>query len=311
MEEGNRTSLTYFILVGLTENPGFQPFLFAVFLCFYVVTVSGNTCIILAYNLCSVLQTPMYFCLANFSFLEICYVSVIAPKMLSNLLTDRKAISFRECSIQMYCAFLFGGVECYILATMAYDRYNAICRPLSYCNMMSRKVCVQLVAGSWIIGAVNALIHNVLTFTLPFCGSNRIDHFFCDVPPILELACADTRINEIVLFAVAGCVIIGSFLLTMISYVKIVSTVFSVNSGSGRKKAFSTCTSHFTVVSIFYGSGIFMYFRPKSSYSMHKDSLASLLYAVIAPLLNPFIYSLRNNDVKVALVKITRGLKKF
>ncbi|XP_053308380.1 olfactory receptor 1019-like [Spea bombifrons] len=304
MEEGNRTSLTYFILVGLTENPGFQPFLFAVFLCFYVVTVSGNTCIILAYRLCSALQTPMYFCLANFSFIEICYVSTIVPKTLANFLAEHKTISFRGCALQMYFGFLFGGAECYMLAALGYDRYNAICFPLLYNTIMSRKACLQLVLGSYLIAAGNALVHNVLTFALPFCGSNRINHFCCDVPPILELACADTRINEAVLFGLAGCVIIGSFVFIMFSYIKIISAVLSMRSTSGRKKAFSTCTSHFMVVAIFYGSAIFMYFRPKSAYSMYQDRLASVMYTVIAPLLNPFIYTLRNNDIKVALIKL-------
>uniref|UniRef100_A0A8C5N2H8 Olfactory receptor n=1 Tax=Leptobrachium leishanense TaxID=445787 RepID=A0A8C5N2H8_9ANUR len=303
----NNTNVKEFILVGLSEITAYQPLLFLVFLCIYIVTLCGNLCMIVAYNLNSKLHTPMYFNLANFAFTEMGYVTTIVPKMLENFLAERKTITFNGCATQMYFAFLFAGVECYLLAAMAYDRYNAICHPLLYITIMSRKVCLQLVVGSWMLSAVNALIHNVLTFTLTFCGSNTINHFFCDVPPVLELACTSTKINEIVLFIGGGCVLISSITVITISYVRIISTILNMNSSSGRKKAFSTCTSHFTVVAIFYGSAIFMYFRPKSSYSMHQDSLASLMYTVIAPLLNPFIYSLRNKDVKEALRSLKDG----
>ncbi|KAM8927149.1 olfactory receptor 9G4-like [Pelodytes ibericus] len=304
MDKGNQTRLTEFILLGLSESPQYEPLLFTLFLGSYVITVIANTCLILLYNKNPHLHIPMYFNLANFSFLEICYVSAIVPKMLANFLTECKAISFYGCSLQMYFVFLFGGVECYVLATMAYDRYNAICCPLLYSALMAKTRCIQLIGVSWFIGAVNALIHNILTFTLPFCGRNRIEHFFCDVPAILELACTDTRVNEIVLFLVAGYVIIGSLLLILLSYIKIISAILNIHSSSGRQKAFSTCASHFVVVAIFYVSGIFMYFRPKSSYSMHRDCLSSVMYTIIVPLINPFIYSLRNKDVKIALIKI-------
>uniref|UniRef100_A0A8C5N114 Olfactory receptor n=1 Tax=Leptobrachium leishanense TaxID=445787 RepID=A0A8C5N114_9ANUR len=293
---------TEFILAGLSEVPEYQIYLFLAFLLVYVISVSGNLCLIMAYNLSSNLQNPMYFNLANFSFTEICYISVIVPKMLANFLDERKTISFYGCRAQMFFLLLFGSVECYMLAVMAYDRYNAICHPLLYVTLMSRKVCIQLISITWIVSAANALVENILTFNLPFCGRKRINHFCCDVPPVLELACTDTWANEIVLFVLAGCVIIGSCLLILLSYIKIIVAILTIHSRSGRKKAFSTCASHFTVVSIFYGSAIFMYFRPRSSYSMGQDRLASLMYTIIAPLLNPFIYSIRNNDVKSALV---------
>ncbi|XP_053545874.1 olfactory receptor 1020-like [Bombina bombina] len=304
MDRNNSTTITEFILVGLSENPEIQPFLFAVFLLTYIITVLGNLTIILVIKLGSNLHTAMYFHLANFAFLEICYISATVPKMLSSFLAERKTISLRGCITQMYCFLLFGGTECYILAAMAYDRYNAICHPLLYTIIMNRRRCTQLIVGSWLIGAVNAAVHTILTFTLPFCDSNRIDHFFCDIPPLLKLACTDTWVNELVIFLISGSVIVGSFILILISYLQIIFTIVKIKSTSGRKKAFSTCVSHFTVVTIFFGSGIFMYFRPKSSYAMEQDRVISVMYAIAAPLLNPFIYSLRNKDVKIAIRKM-------
>ncbi|CAH2319818.1 olfactory receptor 5V1-like, partial [Pelobates cultripes] len=252
------------------------------------------------------LNTPMYFYLANLSFLEVCYISTTVPKMLSVLLADHKSISFYECALQMYCFILLGGTECYMLAAMAYDRYNAICHPLLYSSIMNKRVCSQLIVGSWTIGAGNSLIHTVLTFTLSFCNENTINHFFCDIPPLMELACTDTWINELVLLVACGLVIVCSFLITALSYVHIISAVLNIHSVSGRKKTFSTCTSHLIVVCLFYGSAIFMYFRPKSSYMMDHDRLISAMYAVITPLMNPFIYSLRNVNVKGSVRKITK-----
>ncbi|KAM4703161.1 olfactory receptor 8H3-like [Rhinophrynus dorsalis] len=302
MYRKNETAITEFILVGLSENPDIQVLLFIVFLCIFVITLLGNTAIIFAYMFISDLHTPMYFFLTNFSFLEICYVSSTVPKLLTNLLTDNDTISFSNCAVQMYFVLLLGGAEFYMLAAMAYDRYNAICQPLLYSIIMHKRACIQLIAGSWLIGAVNSLIHTVLTFSLPFCA-NKIHHFFCDVPPLLNLACTDTWINELAVFVIAGSVIFGSFILTMSSYTKIISTILHINSTTSRKNAFSTCTSHFIVVTIFYSSSSFMYFRPRSSYAMDRDRAVSIMYTVIAPLLNPFIYTLRNRDVKVAVIK--------
>ncbi|XP_044133547.1 olfactory receptor 5G3-like [Bufo gargarizans] len=287
--------VTGFVLLGFSGN---KLSLFTIFLCTYIITVGGNLSIIITYTLSPSLHTPMYFFLANFSLLEILYVSCTVPKMLSSLLSDCKVISYIGCAVQMYCVLLFGGTECCMLAAMAYDRYNAICHPLLYTLIMKEIVCIRHIVGSYVIGAANALIHTVFTFSLPFCGSNEIDHFFCDVPPVLELSCQDIWVNELVVFLVAGCVIIGSFIVTMISYIKIISKILKLRSASGKKKTFATCSSHLIAVTIFYGSAIFMYFRPKSSYRIGQTSLASLMYTVIAPLLNPFIYSLRNKEVK-------------
>ncbi|XP_069802719.1 olfactory receptor 5V1-like [Dendropsophus ebraccatus] len=304
MDRNNQTSIKDFILLGFSGAPVLQHVLFAVFFLIYLTTIMGNISIVFAYRLTPSLHTPMYFFLANLSFLEICYISATVPKMLSNFLSAHKTIPFSGCAIQMYCFILLGGAECYLLSMMAYDRYNAICHPLLYGTIMNKRVCIQLVAFSWIGGAVNSLIHTVLTFSLSFCGNNRINHFFCDIPPIMQLACTATKINEMVLLVACGCVIVSSFILTLTSYTHIITTILKIKSTSGRKKAFSTCTSHLIVVTLFYGSAIFMYFRPKSTYSMDQDRVISALYAFIAPLLNPFIYSLRNGDVKAAVRKI-------
>ncbi|XP_073441783.1 olfactory receptor 5V1-like [Dendrobates tinctorius] len=306
MIKKNQTMITNFILLGFSGAPVFQQLLFALFLLIYITTIMGNISIILAYRLTSSLHTPMYFFLANLSFLEICYISTSVPKMLSNFLATHKTISFSGCVIQMYCFLLLGGTECYLLAVMAYDRYIAICQPLLYGTKMKKKACIQLVAVSWTGGAINSLVHTILTFRLPFCRDNRINNFFCDIPPVMQLACTSTMINEIVLLVASGCVIVSSFILTIISYTHIITTILNIKTTSGRKKAFSTCTSHLIVVTLFYGSAIFMYFRPKSSYSMDQDRVTSALYAFVAPLLNPFIYSLRNGDVKAAVRKIIK-----
>ncbi|KAG8568778.1 hypothetical protein GDO81_014153 [Engystomops pustulosus] len=300
----NQTTIKEFILLGFSGAPVFQHLLFAVFLLIYATTVTGNISIVFAYRLSPSLHTPMYFFLANFSLLEICYISTTVPKMLSDFLSTRKTIALSGCVIQMFSCFLLGGTECYLLAVMAYDRYNAICNPLLYGTIMNKRICIQLVAVSWIGGAINSLIHTSLTFSLSFCGHNKINHFFCDIPPIMQLACTSTWINEIVLFVACGCVIVSSFLLTLVSYTHIIATVVKIKSTSGRKKMFSTCSSHLVVVSLFYGSATFMYFRPKSSHSMDQDRVISALYAFIAPLFNPFIYSLRNSEVKAAFKTI-------
>ncbi|XP_077314510.1 olfactory receptor 5AR1-like [Lithobates pipiens] len=304
MSRINCTPPADFTLVGLSEIPSLQSLLFVMFLIIYIATLLGNTCIIFAYQHSSILHTPMYFFLANFSFLDICYISTTVPNMLSNFLRGHNAISFHGCVIQLYFLMLLGSTECYILAAMAYDRYNAICRPLRYTVIMNKVSCTNYVFGSWIIGIVNSVIHTTLTFTLPFCASNKINYFFCDIPPLLSLVEADTRINELSTFIIGGVVTMSSLLLTIISYSMIITTIVKIHSSSGRTKAFSTCVSHFTVVTIFYGSGIFIYLKPKSSYIMDYDRLVAVMYTIIAPLLNPFIYSLRNNDVKLAVRKL-------
>ncbi|XP_069597164.1 olfactory receptor 5V1-like [Ranitomeya imitator] len=307
----NHTMVTGFILLGFSSLIENQVFLFPIFLCTYIITVCGNLSIILAYKLSPSLHTPMYFFLANFALLEIIYVSCTVPKMLSSLWPECNAISFSGCAIQMYCFLLLGGTECCMLGAMAYDRYNAICHPLLYTVIMSEVVCIQHIVGSYAVGAVNALIHTTFTFSLPFCGSKEIDHFFCDVPPVLELSCQDIWVNELVIFLIAGCVMIGPFTLTIISYVEIISNILKLRSTSSKKKTFATCSSHLIVVTIFYGSTIFMYLRPRSKYRIGQNSMVSLMYTVIAPLLNPFIYSLRNKEVKSSIKNIFLQKIKF
>ncbi|KAM4015383.1 olfactory receptor 5I1-like [Anomaloglossus baeobatrachus] len=310
MSTSNQTVSTDFTLVGLSEKPELKLFLFVAFFLMYIVSVVGNFSIILAYNLSPNLQIPMYFFLSNFSFLEIFYISSTAPKMLANFLSETRTISFYGCAAQLYCVLLLAGTEFYILAAMAYDRYNAICHPLLYTVIMSKIVCFQLLVGSWAIGATNALIHTAFTFSLPFCESHKLNSFFCDVPVLLKLACKDTWLNELIVFIFGGGMTVGSLILTIISYVKIISTILNIHSTSGRKKTFSTCTSHLIVVTIFYGSVIFMYLRPKSSYGKDEDKLVGVMYTIVTPLLNPFIYSLRNKEFKIAMEKILKRMVK-
>ncbi|KAM8927148.1 olfactory receptor 1f45-like [Pelodytes ibericus] len=309
MASRNYSQITEFILVGFSEFTKLHLLFFVTFLVIYVITVLGNVCIILAYIFTASLHSPMYFFLSNFSFLEKCYVSSTLPKMLSNLLTGHRTISRNGCAVQMYAVILLGGTESNMLAAMAYDRYQAICHPLLYGITMNKYRCIQLIVGSWIIGVTNSLVHTTFTFSLDFCD-NKIKHFFCDIPPLLKLACADTGKNEIVIFVVGGCVIIGPMVLTLISYIHIISTIVNIPSNSGNRKAFSTCTSHLIVVALFYGSGVVMYFTPKSMGVPYQRGLVSLMYTVIAPLLNPFIYSLRNNDVKVAIRNLAKRTRR-
>ncbi|OCT72733.1 hypothetical protein XELAEV_18035716mg [Xenopus laevis] len=287
--EINHTSITEFILAGFTVAPAMQRLLFVIFFNIYVITVLGNVLISVAYRRNSNLHTPMYYLLSNFSFLETCYVSATVPKLLSDLLAEEKRISF---------------YECYVLAAMACDRYHAISNPLLYCVTMNDRVCAKLIAGSLLIGAVNSLVHTSLTYSLPFCDANEINHFFCDVLPVLELACTDTQVNEMAIFVLAGAVIVGSLILTIISYSLIIFTILNISSKSGKRKAFSTCASHFASITIFYGSEIFMYLRPKSSHVMDQDSFISVMYTVISPLLNPFIYTIRNTEFKASILKL-------
>ncbi|XP_075045752.1 olfactory receptor 5V1-like [Mixophyes fleayi] len=303
MNSKNHTTISEFILMGLSEVSEVQIICFVLLLCIYIVTLLGNMSLIIAYIFSANLQTPMYFFLANFSFLDICYISSTVPKMLSNLLSGCKTISFYGCALQLYSFGVCGGTECYVLAAMAYDRNNAICHPLRYSAVMNKSTCIKLVAGSWLIGSVNIMIHTVLTFKLPFCD-NKIDQVFCDIPPLLKLSCIDTWTNELVVFCTSGFVILCSFILINVSYIQIISIIVNVHSTSGMKKGFSTCTSHLIVVTIFYGSIMFVYLKPKSSNAMYQDRLVAVMYTVVAPLLNPFIYSLRNNDVKKALMNI-------
>ncbi|KAM3922938.1 olfactory receptor 10AG1-like [Leptodactylus fuscus] len=309
MERRNQTTLTEFILAGFSDVPQLQNFLFVVFLCIFKISFLANLFIILLYSFSPSLHTPMYFFLANFSILEICYVSTIIPKMLINLFYHQKTITFHGCAVQLYCFLLLGSAECYMLAAMAYDRYNAICHPLLYSNIMRRLVCIRLVLACWFIGTIVGVLQTILIFSLPFCGSNRINNFYCDIPPLLSLACKNTQFNEILIFIITFIIVIGPFILTVISYTNIIWTIVMHHPAGMRRKAFSTCTSHLIVVSMFFGSATIMYSRPKSSYGKDEEKFLSLIYTIIAPLMNPFIYSLRNTDVKNAVKKVILGNK--
>ncbi|XP_061224837.1 olfactory receptor 5F1-like [Neopsephotus bourkii] len=300
----NWTTVTEFVFKGFTDCLDFQVTLFVFFLFIYVTTMIGNLSIIAAVWLDSQLQSPMYFFLGHLSFLDLCYSSVVTPKMLLNLLSERKTISFVGCFLQLYFYAAFAITECYLLAGMAYDRYVAICNPLRYPILMSKKVCVSLLAGSYAVGLFNSAVFTGFALRLSFCGPNVIDHFFCDGPPLSKLACSDTSLSQVLLFAFGGFNEVTTIAVILISYGHILFTVLKTGSVLG--KAFGTCASHLVVVTIFYGTLIFMYLRPSSSYNLGRDKIVSVFYTMVTPMLNPFIYSLRNKEVKSAL-KRTMG----
>nr|XP_033780349.1 LOW QUALITY PROTEIN: olfactory receptor 10A7-like [Geotrypetes seraphini] len=307
MMKENQTHVTEFLILGFSNLTHMRFVLFTVFLLVYMVTLLGNMLVIVILQLKPGLNTPMYFFLRNLSFLEASFSSVTLPKMLFNLLSKDKTISFRGCATQMFFLLFLGTTECFLLAVMAYDRYVAICRPLHYTILMNPKLCNQLATACWASGVLLSLGQTSFIFSLSFCGPNIINHFFCDVPPILKLACGDTFFNEIALFAVCVFILLIPFLLTLMSYSGIINTILHIRSAAGRQKAFSTCASHLTSVSLFYGTASFMYLRPKSSYSLDTDRLLALFYSVVTPMLNPVIYTLRNKEVKKALANtITR-----
>ncbi|XP_044518918.1 olfactory receptor 10A5-like [Gracilinanus agilis] len=305
MAAENWTTVSEFVLLSFSAlQPKVQALLFLLFLTIELVTLMGNALIILVTTVDSGLHSPMYFFLRNLSFLEIGFNLVIVPKMLGTLLAHDTNISFLNCAIQMYFFFFFGASECFLLATMAYDRYVAICDPLRYPVIMSHKACVQLAAASWLSGLPVATVQTTWLFSFPFCGSNQVNHFFCDSPPVLKLVCADTALFEI--YAIVGTILVvmAPCLLILGSYVCIGSTIIKMPSAEGKRKAFSTCSSHLLVVSLFYGSASLTYFRPKSNNSPESKKLLSLSYTVVTPMLNPIIYSLRNKEVKTTLYHI-------
>ncbi|XP_073410941.1 olfactory receptor 5M5-like [Dendrobates tinctorius] len=281
----------------------FKGLYFAVFLMIYLVTVIGNIYIIVLTVIDQVLQTPMYFLLRNLAFLDICYTSTTLPQMLVNLLLEHSAISLPACIVQLYVFLSLAASESSLLASMAYDRYVAICNPLRYTAIMSRAFCLRMVAGTCLIGFIFGTIHTANTFRLPFCGSNVLNHYFCDIPPLLKISCIDTFPNEATVFVVGGILMHGCFLMIFGSYIQILFSVLSIPKGCGRMKGLSTCVSHLIVVLLFYGSGSCMYFRPKSKVLADKEWLLSLFYTSFTPLLNPLIYSLRNKEIQGAFQK--------
>nr|XP_015103261.1 olfactory receptor 10AG1-like [Vicugna pacos] len=300
----NHTTLVEFILLGFSDVPDLQGFLFGLFLIIYLIILMGNILIIVINKIDPSLQTPMYFFLGNFSSLEICYVSVTVPRLSVDLCRQNRSISFLACATQMYFFLMFGATECFILTAMAYDRYVAICHPLLYPLVMNSRLCVRLAAGCWGSGIPVHIGFTSQVFSLPFCASNQLNHFFCDVPPVLKLACGDTFTTEMLVYVVAILVVTVPFMLILGSYVNIISTILRLPSATGRAKAFSTCSSHLTVVALFFGSGIITYMRPKSSHSVGMDKFLSLFYTIVTPMFNPIIYCLRNKDFMVALRKL-------
>ncbi|XP_053901026.1 olfactory receptor 1052-like [Malaclemys terrapin pileata] len=301
MGSGNSTMVTEFILLGFISSPELQALLFALFLVSYVTVLLGNAGLLLVIYLDARLHTPMYLFLRHLSFVDLCYSSAIVPKALNSFVTGDGTISFLGCAVQ-FC--VFGGMlttECCLLAVMAYDRFVAVCKPLLYTVTMSDGVCTGLLACSYASGFLNSLIQTLCTFSLPFCGANQVDHFFCDITPLVKLSCTETRSNETIILASACVIGVSSFLTTMISYLYIFMAILRIPSLQGRRKTFSTCTSHLTAVSIFFGTLIFMYLRPKPSYSAQQDKAVSVLYTLVIPMVNPMIYSLRNKEVKEAL----------
>ncbi|XP_053112629.1 olfactory receptor 1019-like isoform X1 [Hemicordylus capensis] len=304
MAKENHTKVTEFVLQGLVDSPEMKPLCFAVVLLIYVVSLIGNLGMIMLIKMDRQLQKPIYFFLSHLSFLDFGYSSAVAPRMLGDSLTQKTTISYIGCASQMYFFVFCTSTECILLAAMAYDRYVAICNPLMYMVSMSPKMCALLVAGSYFVGFVNAMTQTISTFSLSFCGSNIINHFFCDVPPLFILSCTDTTLNEMVLFIFAMIQSVCTVVAIVVSYMFILSAILQIRSAEGKQQAFSTCASHLMAVTIFYGTTAFMYLRPRSSYSMNQDKWASVFYTVVVPMLNPLVYSLRNKEVKNALRRI-------
>lgn len=304
------SSTTEFILAGLTNQPGLQSPLLVLFLGFYVFTVVGNLGLITLIGLNSHLHTPMYFFLCNLSFIDCCYSTVITPKMLMSFVSMKNIISYAGCMTQLFFFLFFVVSESFILSAMAYDRYVAICKPLVYTVTMSPQVCLLLLLGVYGMGFAGAVIHVACMVRLTFCADNLVDHYMCDILPLLQLSCTSTHVNELVVFIVVGVDIGVPTVTIFISYALILSSIFCIRSTEGRFKAFSTCSSHIIAVALFFGSGAFMYLRPSSLLPMNQGKVSSLFYTTVVPMLNPVIYSLRNKDVKRAL-KRTLGKKSF
>ncbi|XP_030047863.1 olfactory receptor 1019-like [Microcaecilia unicolor] len=306
MEWRNETVNTDFFLQGPTNHEELKNILFVVFLAMYLINLLGNGTMISVISGNSQLHTPMYFFLCLLSFVDMCITSVTVPKMLSILISDKKAISYSNCLTQLFFFIGFTIEECLLLSIMAYDRYVAICNPLHYIAIMNKRVCLSLLFASLTISFMHSLMHTLLIYRLSFCKSHKIDHFFCDYTPLLQLSCTDTSINELLLFTELSVLIVGPFTIILISYICIIKTILKMQSTGGMQKTFSTCSSHFIVVTLFYGSIFFMYIRPSSSYSMERDRISSVVYNVLSPMLNPFIYSLRNRDVKIVLWRVLK-----
>ncbi|XP_027811133.2 olfactory receptor 7D4-like [Marmota flaviventris] len=304
MEVENHTVLSQFLLLGLSEDPDLQPILFGLFLCMYLVTVLGNLLIILAVSSDSHLHTPMYFFLSNLSFVDICFTSTTVPKMLVNIQAQRKDISYTECLTQVYFFMFFAGMDNFLLTVMAYDRFVAICHPLNYMIIMNSHFCVLLVLTCWLIIFCSSLLHILLMKRLSFSVGTEIPHFFCELAQVLKVASTDTLINNIVLLVATALLCVFPVTGILFSYSQIVSSLMKMSSSVGKSKAFSTCGSHLCVVSLFYGTALGVYLSSAVTRSSNKNTVISVMYTVVTPMLNPFIYSLRNKDVKGALGRL-------
>ncbi|KFV17787.1 Olfactory receptor 1038, partial [Tauraco erythrolophus] len=303
MTEDNDTFASEFILLGFTNQDDLQVTCFILFLAVYVVTLIGNLGVIVLIRIDSCLHTPMYFFLSHLSLLDICYSSTIIPQTLLNFLVEKKVISFVRCAAQLFFFATCATTECYVLAAMAYDRYMAICNPLLYSVVMSQRLCVGMLAGSYLAGVISSIIHTVSIFRLPFCQSKRINHFFCDGPPLLAISCSGTHIIEAMVSAMVGFNVLSTTVFILVSYLSVLSSVLRIRSMSGRHKAFSTCASHLVSIALYYGSSLFVYLHPGSRHSLKHDKVVSTLYSVAVPMLNPLIYSLRNTSMKNAMRK--------
>nr|KAF6419092.1 olfactory receptor family 2 subfamily A member 4 [Rousettus aegyptiacus] len=300
MEE-NQTVVTEFILLGFRLGPRIHILLFGFFSLFYAFTLLGNGVILGLISLDPRLHTPMYFFLSHLATVDMAYACNTVPQMLVNLLNPAKPISFAGCMTQTYLFLTFAHTECLLLLMMSYDRYVAICHPLRYSVIMSWSVCITLMVTSWACGSLLALVHVILILRLPFCGPNEINHFFCELLSVLKLACADTWLNQVVIFAAAVIILVGPLSLVLVSYTRILVAILRIQSGDGRRKAFSTCSSHLCVVGLFFGSAIVTYMGPKSRHPEEQQKILFLFYSLFNPMLNPLIYSLRNAEVKGAL----------
>ncbi|XP_057588372.1 olfactory receptor 2A14-like [Hippopotamus amphibius kiboko] len=301
---GNQTWITEVTLLGFQVDPAVEFFLFALFSLFYTLTLLGNGVILGLICSDSRLHTPMYFFLSHLAIIDMSYASNNVPKMLANLVSQKRTISFVPCIMQTFLYLAFAHTECLILVVMSYDRFVAICHPLHYIVTMSWRVCLVLAIISWVLSFLLALVHLVLFLRLPFCGPHEVNHFFCEILSVLKLACADTRINQVVIFSACVFILAGPLCLVLVSYTRILVAVLRIQSGEGRRKAFSTCSSHLCVVGLFFGSAIVMYMAPNSRHPEEQQKILSLFYSLFNPMLNPLIYSLRNVEVKGALRRV-------
>lgn len=303
MPSRNDTEVWEFVLLGLSSNPKTQVILFLIFMVGYMVILIGNILFIILIVTDASLHTPMYFFLSNLSFLDICYSTSTVPRMLRDFVSVRKVISYAECAAQMYISLSLGETECILLAIMAYDRFIAICYPLHYTTIISYMVCVRIAVGTWICGFILSISHVTLTLNVNLCGNNEINHFLCEVPEILSLSCENIILVEFIIFMVGVIILMTPVTFIVGSYIKIILSILKIASSAGRRKAFSTCGSHMIVVTIFYGSAMAAYMKPRSSSIPGTDKVIAIFYFIVTPMLNPIIYTLRNNDVKAALLK--------